>query len=98
MAAQEDRIERQVVSVMRHRLLVPDWKLGSEYWDEPLTGRFFGFSAVDLTYLFFELERAFNVRFRERDLADYGYSTINRIVKAVRQRVGQPCVASGKGF
>ena len=57
----------KVVSVLRERLSVPESKLSSEHWDEPLTGRFFGFSGVDLI---FELERVFNARFGERDLAD----------------------------
>ena len=88
MSARDDVIEKQVVSVLRERLPVPDSKLGPEHWDEPLTGSFFGFSGVDLTYLFFELERTFNARFGERDLAGYGFSTINKIATAVRKQVG----------
>lgn len=95
MSAQSDMIEEQVVSVLRERLSVPDSKLGPEHRDKPLTGSFFGFSGVDLTYLFFELERAFSTRFGEQHLIGYGFSTINKIAEAVRKQVG---VAPARGL
>ena len=95
MSARDDVIERQVVSVLRERFSVPDSKLGPEHWDEPLTGSLFGFSGVDVTYLFFELERTFNARFGEQDLVGYGFSTINKIAEAVRR---QAAVAAASGL
>lgn len=87
MSVHDGAIEEQVVWVLRERLLVPDNKLDSEHWGKPLTGSFFRLSGVDLAYLFFELERRFDVRFQESDLVDYGFSTINKICRAVRKQV-----------
>ena len=86
--SRDDAVEKQVVSVLRERFSVPVSKLDLEHWDKPLTGSFFHFSGVDLTYLFFELERALNVRFREQDLVGYGFSTINKIATAIRKQAG----------
>lgn len=69
-----------ITSILLERFKVPQDKLHPDYWEEPLTGSFFSFSSTDLVYLFFELEQAFGVRYREENLNAYGWSTIHQIV------------------
>ena len=44
------------------------------------TARRVGLTAVDLTYLLLETEKALGVRVPEGCLRDYGFSTLNKII------------------
>ncbi len=52
---------------------------------EPLTGRKFRFSNVDLAYLFFELEKRLGITFKNTTINEYGFSTIDKISKVIEQ-------------
>lgn len=56
-----------------------------ENYNEPLTGRKFRFSNVDLAYLFFELENRLGITFKNTTINEYGFSTIDKISKVIEQ-------------
>ncbi|WP_321004737.1 hypothetical protein [Eisenbergiella porci] len=48
--------------------------------DTCLTGEKWGFSALDMVVLYFEIEKEFNVEIEPSIVLDYGFSTINKIL------------------
>ena len=80
MTLTRETIRQGVLEVLRDKLHCPAELLAEENWEEPLTGRTFGLTAVDLTYLLLETEKALGVRVPEGCLRDYGFSTLNKII------------------
>ena len=80
MTLTRETIRQGVLEVLRDKLHCPAELLAEENWDEPLTGRTFGLTAVELTYLLLETEKALGVRVPEGYLRDYGFSTLNKII------------------
>jgi len=64
---------------------VPLAKFNEECMNLPLTGKYFGLSYIDMTYLFFELEKELGVRINEKYLYNYGFNTINKITSALTE-------------
>jgi len=80
---------KTIISTIRDLYPFTDELLISKNFDEPLTGRLFGFSKVELVYLFFELEKKLGFSFEEQKLNDYGFSSINRIANVIDQSIEQ---------
>ena len=80
MTLTRETIRQGVLEILRDKLHCPAELLAEENWDEPLTGKMFGLTAVDLTYLLLETVKALGVRVPERCLRDYGFSTLNKII------------------
>lgn len=80
MTLTRETVRQGVLEILRSKLRCPEELLAEENWDQPLTGRTFGLTAVDLTYLLLEVEKTFGVRVPERCLRDYGFSTLNSIM------------------
>ncbi len=78
-------IQRRITEMLSVKFYIPEEVLDPDYWDEPLTGSRYQFSATDLTYLFFELEKVFGIRIPHRYLRSYGFCTINKIAKILEQ-------------
>lgn len=51
--------------------------------DCPLTGNYWNLGAIQLVYLFCEVEKEFNVRFEPERLVNYRFNTIQQIVNHV---------------
>ncbi|MBQ7689393.1 MAG: hypothetical protein IJT27_09275 [Clostridia bacterium] len=56
------------------------------YYDTPLTGTPFQFSAIDMVYLFLEIRDKFQVRFFAEDVENYGFITINKITGIIERK------------
>lgn len=50
----------------------------------PLTGQYFDFSSVELTYLTLEIMDEFSIELEEEDLANYKFCTIKGICEVLR--------------
>lgn len=74
-----EEIVSRLLKVMKRCTNFPDERFELRYWQQPLTGKHFGLSAIDLLYLLFELEAEFDVRFSQELLAQYGFSSISKI-------------------
>lgn len=83
MTLQNTIIQRRIATILCGKFHVSEASLDPENWDKPLTGNIYRFSAIDLTYLFFELERVFEVRIPHRYLDSYGFCSINKIAEAI---------------
>jgi len=84
MTSQSTMIQRLIITALCDRFHVSEAILDPENWDKPLTGNWLRFSAIDLTYLFFELERTFGVSITHRYLDSYNLCTINKMAEAIR--------------
>ena len=49
----------------------------------PLTGALWDFDAIDMTYLFFEIERAFSIHIPPKMLEEYRFNSINGIISII---------------
>ncbi len=72
-----------VISTLKELYGLPDELFIEENFNEPLSGKLFRLSKIDLVYLFFEFEKRLGLRIEESELHDYGFSTINDITKAL---------------
>ena len=81
-------IHEEIVDVICNVMNVPgSINLSSDTWDTPLTGDPFYLSAIEMTYLFFEVEKIFNVRISSEHLTNYGFNSVNAIAEIVRVHV-----------
>ena len=78
-------IHQKVASIIHEKLNFKQSILGTEYWDEPLTGKPLYLTGVELVYLFLEIEKVFGIRVMEEDLRDYGFATLNKIAAIIMQ-------------
>ena len=85
---------KTIISTIRELYPFTEEWLISENFDEPLTGRLFGFSKIELVYLFFELEKKLGITFEEQGLKDYGFSSINGIANLIDQSMEHSNAAS----
>ena len=76
-------IEQKILAILKDKLSCSDELFDKKYWDAPLTWEPFNFSAIQLMYLFLELEKALDIRIPEQELHDYGFSTIRKIIAIV---------------
>lgn len=63
-----------------------EWDVSDNY-DTPLTGNVFRMSAIDMTYLFLELMDEFQIKFDAADVNDYGFNTVNNIVRIIENKL-----------
>ena len=74
-----------IINTIRELFPFSEEFLICENYNEPLTGRKFRFSNVDLAYLFFELENGLGITFKNTTINEYGFSTIDKISKVIEQ-------------
>jgi hypothetical protein len=80
-----DYSTQEVINTIRGLYPFSEEFLICENFNEPLTGRKFRFSNVDLAYLFFELEKRFGITFKNTTISEYSFSTIDKISKVIEQ-------------
>ncbi|MFZ2539327.1 MAG: hypothetical protein WAX04_10555 [Oscillospiraceae bacterium] len=72
---QEDAITI-ICNVLENRFCIKSEHLGSEHWNEPFTGASWRFTAIDLAYLFLEIEKEFNIKIEAERLLNQEFNTI----------------------
>lgn len=77
----------RVTHVFKQYFDISDEKLNPVNWQIPLTGTFYGFTAVDLVYLLFELEKEFKIKISYELLEGYQFSTIAGICNIVYETI-----------
>ncbi|QNK41198.1 hypothetical protein [Caproicibacter fermentans] len=87
MNGESTEIRKMVINILYEKFDIPNSYLNLEYWSQPLTGNVFHFSGVDLTYLFFEVEKVYHIHINSSDLEDYAFSSINKISEIVQRYV-----------
>ena len=58
-----------------------------ENFDQPLTGKLFQFTDVDLVYFFLEIERVFEINISGEDVLNNRFSTINGILEIISENL-----------
>lgn len=82
---QKDEVYTLMFEIMQKILY--DVPLARDAFDRglgwPLTGNYWNLGAIQLVYLFCEVEKEFNVRFEPERLVNYRFNTIQQIVNHV---------------
>lgn len=78
----ELNIRETLVKILNERFSIPKEKLKAEYFDEPLTGKFYGLKGIELVSILFEMEKQFQIRAETENIGEYGFSNIHGIIKA----------------
>lgn len=79
----EKKICLTIVQLLREEFGIPEGELGEENWETHLTSGRIGLSALDLVYLFFEVEKRMGVHINSDSLDNHGCDSIVGIAKAV---------------
>lgn len=82
-----NKIEDKIINILRFRLEVSDKKLIKENNIIPLTGRMFQCTSLDMTYLFFELEKEFECTIDINQIKSYEFNTIRGISELISKIV-----------
>jgi hypothetical protein len=82
-AITDTKIKEQLITLLHDRYNIPLRSLNSKQWDIPLTSKEIGLNGFLLAHLLFEVEEIYGKSFGASLLKDYGFCTINNIVKAI---------------
>ncbi|RCX15469.1 peptide maturation system acyl carrier-related protein [Anaerobacterium chartisolvens] len=55
--------------------------------DSPLLGNEIGLAARDLIYVFFDIEKEFNIQIPQHDIASGGFNTFNSICEVISKQI-----------
>ena len=73
-------IEQKILHILKEKFNCGEDLLAKQNWNIPLTWEPFNFSAVELMYLFMEMEKTIGIRISRQYLHDYGFSTIEKVI------------------
>ena len=80
----KDEIEEKLYDILKKFPCVSDletlWDMGREL---PFTGRLWNFDAIEMTYLFFEVEKEFAIHIRPHFLEKYRFNSVNGIINTI---------------
>lgn len=82
---QKERIYEDIQKLLQNKLRVNPALLVRDNFDLPLTGKEFGFTARDLIYLFFEIEKKFNIKIEMNCLSNNKFNTIEGICEIIME-------------
>jgi len=80
-----NEVYEYLVNLLHQKFHIPLSSLEPNNWNEPLTGAVFHLTGVDLVYLFFEIEKHYQIRVDEKFLQYYGFNSICEITKVIEQ-------------
>jgi len=78
-------VEQQVIRVFTEKLNFVNESIIKHNRSVPLTWEPFNFSAVQLIYLFLEIEKNFSIHIPEKYLHDYGFNSVDQIIIIVNE-------------
>ena len=79
---EKDIIKDKVLKLFQNRLN-KDFSGKEELLDVPLFGLEIGIHAFELVYIFFDIEREFNIHISEKDIQEGKLSTINTMINMI---------------
>jgi hypothetical protein len=82
-ATTDSKIKEQLITLLHDKYNITLGDQNPEQLDIPLTCKEIGLSGFALAHLFFEIEMIYGKSFEASILKDYGFCTINNIVKAI---------------
>lgn len=83
--------ETQILLILK-KIFTEKYRIPSELWknenlSRPLTGSVWKLSGIDLSFILFEIEKEFEIKFKEDDLINYGFSSISKIVNLLMKKI-----------
>lgn len=79
----KDNIIQIICEIMKEKIHIPQELIVPENYDKPLTGMIMKLDEYNLLYLFFEIEKKFQIRIPEDQLSDYQFNTMNGVVDVI---------------
>ena len=80
-------IQNEVVRLLISKFNIAPEICKEENFKKPLTGDVWRMLGTDLAVLYFELEKLFEIRFTEADVQNYGFSSLEKIVNLINQKL-----------
>jgi len=77
-------VEHCITSILENKIRCSKEILIKDNFQNPLTWKPFYLTALELTYLFLEIEKAYGVQIPEQDLHDYSFCTITQIAESIK--------------
>ncbi len=82
-----DEIFEILSDILVNKLKINENLIREDNFDEPLMGNLFGFNEITLGYVYLEVQKIFEININGRDLDNYGFCTINKIVSIIEKYV-----------
>ena len=84
-----DSTKETIIKILNTKFGIPQDVLIIDNFCKPLTGDVFRFSALNLTYLFFEIEKFYQIAIDEKYLLDYGFNSVDSIAEIISNCIEQ---------
>lgn len=82
----QEQIQEQIREIIRR--LYPNCRIDKTHSKLQLTGPEIRFRARELLYLFFEIEKSFQIRFSRDDLAGDTFNSVEGISEIIAKKLG----------
>lgn len=83
----KENITDIVLKILTEKFDIPSSVCIPDNFSQPLTGKIWKLSGIDLTFLFFEIEKTFKIKLEEDDLICYGFCTIEKIINIILKKI-----------
>lgn len=70
-----------IIDILHNKFYIPKERITQNSYDLSLTGKYFNLDSIDLTYLFFQLEKQLELHIDAHRLLNYEFNTINGIAQ-----------------
>lgn len=80
-----ENIIKGITDILFNKLKINRNVLTEKNYDQPLTGKVFHLSGIDLVYLFLFVQERFHIKIKQEALTDYRFNTINKIADIVKE-------------
>jgi hypothetical protein len=78
-----NEVYKEIILILKKRFHFPDELFEGDVLNLPLCGNHFRMSTTELVYLFYEVERAFQVHITDDILKEYGFHSIWEIGECI---------------
>lgn len=89
-----EEIYKKLYEIIKKRYNLDLSNKSNEVKDENLLGNKIGFSTSELLYLYFDIEREFNIEIPEGQIISGGFSTINNIARMIQSQLQLKVICS----
>lgn len=79
----KDVIVKRLFDMIKAKFNISFKEENENLYDLPLTGKVWKLFGMELVILFLEIEKIYNIRFKEKDLLGYQFCTINGIADLI---------------
>ncbi len=87
IGCKDEEIEKRLKGILEKRYGLIQWDVYEKILNEELLGRKWEMSPRDLVYLFFDIEKEFNITIPEKDVIEDKFSTFNNIIDIIKNQL-----------